>query len=304
MPFDFSIKKCFNKVGGGVMLEKKYIDLHCHSCYSDGTLTPEQLVLLGIEQGLSALALTDHDTIDGLADFHSAGKQYGLETISGIEYGTLYLHGKKRTEIHIVGLDFDENSPAILEQMKFLLQAREDRNKKMADKISSLGFPITLEEVEHNAGGDIITRAHFANVMVEKGYLSSRAEVFQKYLSPGLPAYVEREFLTPEECIHSIKAAGGVAILAHPTLYNLDFGEIKVLCRMLKKLGLDGIEGQYSTYVGNQAKKIRKIATSIDLALSGGSDFHGQNKPDIQLGCGKGNLKIPYSYLEELRRRK
>ncbi len=286
------------------MIHEKYVDLHSHSCFSDGTLTPEELVVLGIRQGLSALALTDHDTIDGLPSFHAAGKKYGIETISGIEYGTLYLHGKKRTEIHIVGLDFDENSPAVLEQMSFLHHARDNRNQQMVDKISALGFPISMEEVIKNAGGNIITRAHFANVMLEKSYIQSKAEAFQKYISPGLPAYVEREFLTPEQCIDSIKAAGGIAILAHPTLYSLDYGQIKILCRMLKKIGLDGIEGQYSTYVGNQAKKIRKIAFSTGLSLSGGSDFHGKNKPDIQLGCGKGNLKIPYSYLEILRNRK
>lgn len=286
------------------MLTEKYIDLHCHSTFSDGTFTPEELVLLAKKQNLCALALTDHDTIDGLTYFHEAGQKHNLKTISGIEFGALYEYHSKHTEIHIVGLNFDETSPILLNKMDFLHNSREKRNVEMVTKLCNLGFPMTLEEVTQNAGGDIITRAHFANILLQKSYIQTKNEAFQKYLSPGLPAYVEREFLTPSQCIETIHSAGGVAILAHPTLYSMDFGQIKDLCRTLKSQGLDGVEVQYSTYTTRQAKILRKIARELDLAFSGGSDFHGKNKPNIQLGIGKGNLKIPYSYFKELQNRK
>lgn len=276
------------------------IDLHTHSTCSDGTYTPTELVELAKKIGLSALALTDHDTIDGLEEFQTAGKACGIETISGIEFAALW-ERYHRPEIHIVGLGFDPNHPLFGERMKDIRQSRHIRNLKMCEKLSSIGLHITLEEVAANAGGEIITRAHFANVLLQKGYIKKKEDAFSRYISTGLPGYVEREFLSPELCIRTIKEAGGAAILAHPPLYGLEPEQLKELCRELIPYGLDGIECQYSTYSPAETKAITALAEEMGLLPSGGSDFHGKNKPTIHLGSGKGNLAIPYAFWQGLR---
>ena len=278
------------------------IDLHTHSTCSDGTYTPTELVELAKKIGLSALALTDHDTIDGLEEFQAAGKQNGIETIPGIEFAALW-EQHHRPEIHIVGLGFDPSHPLLQERMKDIRQSRDIRNLKMCEKLSSIGLHITLEEVAANAGGEIITRAHFANVLLQKGYIKKKEDAFSRYISTGLPGYVEREFLSPELCIRTIKEAGGAAVLAHPTLYGLEPEQLEELCRELIPYGLDGIECQYSTYSPAETKAITALAERMGLLPSGGSDFHGKNKPNIHLGSGKSNLAIPYGFWEGLRRR-
>lgn len=180
----------------------KTIDLHTHSYCSDGTFSPEGLVILAKKQGLSAIALTDHDTIDGLELFLEAGEKHGMETICGIEFAALY-EGFHRPEIHIVGLGFDRHDPMLLEKLEEIRQSRDDRNERMAKQLTAIGLPVSLEEVAQNAGGEIITRAHFANVLLEKKLIKDRKEAFSKYLSPGCPGYVERQFLTPKGCIES-----------------------------------------------------------------------------------------------------
>ncbi len=278
------------------------IDLHTHSTCSDGTYTPEELVGLAKKQGLAALALTDHDTIDGLQRFQEAGSLYGIETIPGIEFAALW-EKFHRPEIHIVGLGFDPAAPVLQDRMKEIQKSRTLRNRKMAEKLSAIGLPISLEEVAQNAGGKIITRAHFANVLLQKKVIQTRAEAFSRYLSPGLPGYVEREFLSPQRCIHTIKEAGGAAVLAHPTLYGLSAEQLETLCLEFISYGLDGIECQYSTYTPAQTNMITKLAEKHNLLPSGGSDFHGANKPAIQLGRGKSNLAIPYRLWEDLKQR-
>ena len=278
------------------------IDLHAHSTASDGTYTPAEVAKLAKTIGLAAIALTDHDTIDGLEEFQKAGAALGIETITGIEFATLW--GKHhRPEIHIVGLGFDPNHPVLSERMKDIKESRDIRNRKMCEKLSSIGLHITLDEVATNAGGEIITRAHFANVLLQKGYIAKKEDAFSRYISTGLPGYVEREFLTPELCIQTIKEAGGAAILAHPTLYGLNMEQLEELCGELIPCGLDGIECQYSTYSPAETKAITALAEKMHLLPSGGSDFHGKNKPNIHLGSGKSNLAIPYSFWEELKKR-
>ena len=277
----------------------RYVDLHTHSHYSDGTYSPEGLVILAKKTGLRAIALTDHDTTDGLALFHSAGKEHGIETISGIELACRYEY-YHRPELHIVGLGFSSDSTILLEYMAQIQQDRSIRNKAMAARLTALGLPLTLEELEKSAGGEIITRAHFANILLQKGYVHTRSEAFEHYLSDGKPGFLPRTLPSPKDCIELIHHAGGAAILAHPTLYNLSADQIDDTCGKLKTLGLDGIECHYPAYTSNQRKFISKIARKHDLLPSGGSDFHGENKPDIQLGVGKGNLTVPYSLWENI----
>lgn len=277
------------------------IDLHIHSYYSDGTFSPEALVIQAKKRNLLALALTDHDTIDGLSLFHEAGQKYQLETISGIEFAAQYNRFRNQ-EIHIVGLGFSLDSKEFVEQMKQITDAREARNEKMLFALQRLGFAISYDDIKKNAGGNIITRAHFANVLVNKHIVKSTTEAFQKYLGTGKPAFVERDTLSPELCIQTIQKAGGVAVLAHPTLYQMDYAQIEILCEELKSYGLNGIETQYSSYSTEQSKKITQIADKFCLLYSGGSDFHGKNRPNVQIGVGKNNLNIPYAFWEELKR--
>ncbi|MBR6541875.1 MAG: PHP domain-containing protein, partial [Anaerotignum sp.] len=267
------------------------VDLHVHSTASDGTYTPEEVAKLAKTIGLSAIALTDHDTIDGLDAFQKTGNTLGIETITGIEFAALW-EKHHRPEIHIVGLGFDPDHPALLERMKDIQNSRDVRNQKMCEKLSSIGLHITLDEVAANAGGEIITRAHFANVLLKKGYIAKKEDAFSRYISTGLPGYVEREFLSPELCIRTIKEAGGAAVLAHPTLYGLNMNQLEELCEELIPYGLDGIECQYSTYSSAETKTITALAEKMNLLPSGGSDFHGKNKPNIHLGSGNSNLAI------------
>ena len=278
------------------------IDLHTHSTASDGTYSPEELARLAKTIGLSAIALTDHDTIDGLEAFRNTGRELGIETIDGIEFAALW-EKHHRPEIHIVGLGFDPHHPLLQERMKDIQISRDVRNQKMCEKLSSIGLRITLDEVAANAGGEIITRAHFANVLLKKGYIAKKEDAFSRYISTGLPGYVERDFLSPELCIRTIKEAGGVAVLAHPTLYGINMEQLEELCEELISYGLDGIECQYSTYSSAETKVITALAEKMGLLPSGGSDFHGKNKPNIHLGSGKSNLSIPYGFWEELKKR-
>ena len=270
------------------------IDLHTHSYCSDGTFSPEGLILLAKKQGLSAVALTDHDTVDGLGQFIAAGEAHGIEAIPGIELAAQWTRFHQ-PELHIVGLGINPKSTVWAEQMALVVRNRELRNEKMVAKLATIGLPITLEELAQSAGGDIITRAHFAAVLLKKGYIRTRDEAFSKYLTQGHPAYVPKVLPSPAECIRMIHAAGGISILAHPTLYGLAQDQLDLLCEELVPLGLNGIECFYSTFTPSQRKNMMKLAKKHHLLPSGGSDFHGENKPNIQLGQGKGNLALPYA---------
>ena len=281
-------------------MTQKIIDLHCHSYYSDGTFSPEGLVIEAKKRGLYALALTDHDTIDGLELFQQAGQKYDLETITGIEFAVQYNRFQPQ-EIHIVGLGFSPSSEYFKKQIKEITDAREMRNEKMISALNKLGFAICYDDIKQNAGGNIITRAHFANVLVHKKIVKTTKEAFEKYLSVNKPAYVERQTLTPENCIETIQKSGGVAVLAHPTLYHMNDMQIEFLAEELKSYGLNAMETAYHSYTSQQQKKLMKLADKLCLLYSGGSDFHGANRENVQLGTLKNNFKIPYDYWEALK---
>ncbi|WP_317855385.1 PHP domain-containing protein [Chakrabartyella piscis] len=281
-------------------MTKQFVDLHTHSYRSDGTVSPEALVVLAKRIGLSAIALTDHDTIDGLAEFMEAGKKHDIETIAGIEMACTY-EKFHQPEIHIVGLGFDPDSPHLTGYLAALREERKKRNLLMLAKLCDLGFDCTLEELHQTAGGRVVTRAHFGTLLFQKGYVKDRNEAFQKYIGNGCPAFLPRNLPTPKDVIAEIHNAGGVAILAHPTLYKLDFGQLDALCKEFVSYGLDGIECYYSTYTPNQRKAVLKLAKKHKLLPSGGSDFHGENKPDIQLGIGMGHLEVEYGCWQNLK---
>ena len=197
---------------------EKLTDLHTHSTASDGTFSPSDVAELAKDAGLASVALTDHDTTDGLDEFMEAGRSLGIETIPGIELAA----GYKNTELHIVGLFIDYKSSALKESMEFIVNERNERNKKMIKALSRIGMEISLQELEENAGGNIITRAHYANVMVNRGYVKNKEEAFDRYISSGRPGYVKRETLTPKSCIEVIRNSGGIPVLAHATHYGYE----------------------------------------------------------------------------------
>ena len=266
------------------------IDLHVHSSASDGTLSPSELVLEAKKQGLLAFALTDHDTIDGIAEARTAAKEAGIELIPGVELSTEY----KEKEIHMVGLFLDETNPRLLEHLTRFRDNRKNRNLKMYELLQQEGFDITKEALQEMFPDAVLTRAHVARFLLDKGYIKSISEAFEKYIGDGCRCNVPREKISPQEAIELIHHAGGKAILAHPILYHMSDQRLRELITDCVSCGLEGIEALYSTYQPGDERYIRRLADEYNLKLSGGSDFHGSNKPQIHLGSGMGDLAVPY----------
>lgn len=276
-----------------------YIDLHVHSSASDGSLTPEEVVELAKREGLTSFALTDHDTVEGVERaLDHAKKIKDIEVIPGTELSCYY----NDREIHIVGLFINHKDETFLNELQKLEQAREARNEKMVQNFVDAGIPITLEELKHGNPNSVITRAHFARVLIEKGICKDKNEVFDKYLGIGCPFYLPKPKVTPEHVIRLINQAGGIAILAHPYSYKLSKTEIEDMLDDLIPAGLSGMECYYSTYDDGQMQELRNIAHAKNLLISGGSDFHGTVKPDISIGTGHGNLRIPDKLLTAIRK--
>ncbi len=280
----------------------KSVDLHVHSNKSDGTLTPSDLVDLALSKGLSAFALTDHDTTEGIDEALQAaavananGAQ--LEVIPGIEFSTEY-EGK---DIHIVGIYVDYKSEVFQNYLKDFQDSRDNRNRKMCLKLAEHGVDITYEKLRAEYPTSILTRSHYAKYMLEHGAVKSMSEAFDRYIGDRAPCFLPREKVTPSQAVSLILNCGGIPILAHPILYHMSDARLDQLVATLKEAGLIGIEAIYSTYNQAEERQIRKLATKYDLCISGGSDFHGDTKPGLELGNGYGKLFIPYDVLENLK---
>ena len=282
------------------MTEKKYIDLHVHSNASDGTYSPTELVKYAIEKELYAFALTDHDTVAGIDEAKKAAKGKVI-VLPGIEISADF----QGTDLHILGLCVDYKNEEFLKQVEKFKNLRYERNLKMIEKMNECGFPLTKEILFSRYGSDAsITRAHFARYLLDEGYVETKEEAFKKYLSKGGPCYVSRVLMTPKEAVETIIKAGGYPVLAHPLLYKFDHDRLFSVISYLKELGLVGIEAIYSLNSREDEEFLRKIAKRYDLFITGGSDFHGSNKPDIDLGRGRGNLFIPKELLDNMEREK
>lgn len=280
----------------------KYIDLHTHSSCSDGTLTPEELVDLAIEQELIAFALTDHDTVEGVGRAIAYAKGKNIDVIPGVELSCEYELGNgKSKEIHILGYHLDYEQEHLCQTLQKVANERDNRNMKMCENLNAAGFPITYKELTARFGNSILTRAHFARFLLEQGAIPSIDAAFKKILAQDGPYFVNRKYLTPQTGIDLIKEAGGIPVLAHPLLYKLSVSEIRKLIETLKGYGLRGIEAMYSRNHGTDESFVRKLADEYDLLITGGSDFHGSNKPDIELGRGTGDLRVPVMLLENLK---
>lgn len=274
----------------------KTIDLHTHTCCSDGSMTPTELVKHACEKGLSAIAVTDHDTISGIEEAIEAGKKYNIEVVPGVEFSS-----QSRSQVHVLGYYIDIKSPSLL---KVFAEQQEERiisNRKYLKVLMEHGFPITDEDVKKVAPHGGVGRAHYAKIMMEHGWVSSVKEAFDLYLGVGMPCYIEREVITPERAIEIIHNAGGLAFFAHPHQTKLPWNELHDFICHLKNHGLDGIEGYYSEYTPEMHTRFMSTAKELDLLISGGSDFHAEMKPHIQIGVGMGNLSIPYSVLENIK---
>lgn len=277
------------------------VDLHVHSNESDGTLSPKGVVELAVKSNLDAIALTDHDTIDGIneaikASGEASNNGHPIRIIPGTELSVSY----KNRDIHILGLFLNPNNQTLKDELLKARIKRDERNEKMALNLAKAGIDISISKMRELEGNVVLTRAHFAKYLTEHGYTKSIKDAFDKYLNDESPYYVKREYLTPEKGIEIIHEAGGLAILAHPLLYKYTLKEVEELVQYLCQYGLDGIEVIHSSNTGFDEGHLRRIGNKFSLLFSGGSDFHGENKPNIKLGVGYGNLKIPYAMLETL----
>ena len=274
------------------------IDLHLHSTNSDGSETPEELVRRGRQAGLKAMALTDHDNMGGVDEFLAACREQGLTGIAGVEISAAVEEG--HGTLHILGYGVDPQHPLVTESLGRVLDGRAWRNEQILEKLNGLDLELEWAEVQACAGEDVVGRAHFAQALIDRDYVSSVPEAFDKYLSKGRPAYVDRYRLYPEEGIRMIRAAGGVAVIAHPFSWELDERKLETGLRELKALGLSGIEAVYAEYGPEQTVTLLRLAKKLDLLTTGGSDYHGLAKPDIALGRGFGSLHVPDEYLPPL----
>jgi 3',5'-nucleoside bisphosphate phosphatase len=274
------------------------IDLHVHTNLSDGTLSPEELLAHAEEKGLRALAVTDHDTVAGVRRAQRAGTNRGIEVISGVEVSAQWPSGI----LHILGFFVRPEDPNLLESLDWLAKGRRDRIPKILSKLESLGVRIAEEDVEKEAVGGVPGRPHVANVLLRLGYVRSMQEAFDRYLRKGSPAYIEKVKLPPEQSVRVIRDAGGIPVLAHPySLFEHDGAKLELIVKQLLSYGLQGIEAYYSKHSVVQTHGFLRMASRLGLAVTGGSDFHGSNKPEVKLGKIPGFGTLPYSILEKLK---
>ncbi len=284
----------------------KPVDLHTHSCKSDGSYTPAQLVDYAVSKGLSAVALTDHDTIDGLDEAISharaltAAGRPSVEVVPGIEFSTEY----EKKDVHILGLYISHASPVFRQKLDEFVNSRINRNIRMCQNLQDAGIDITFEKLQARNPGAVITRAHYASYLLEDGYVKSRQDAFSQYLGDHTKYFVPREKVSPAQAVALILAAGGIPVLAHPPLYHMGQDRLDRLTASLKDAGLMGIEAFYSSYTNQDERDMRRLAGKYGLLLSGGSDFHGTNKPGLDLGTGYGKLFVPEELLEQIRQRR
>lgn len=280
------------------------IDLHTHSTASDGSCTPSEIIALAAEAQLAAVALTDHDTTAGIEEFLESASQFPcLEAIPGVELSTRY--GAR--ELHIVGLFIDRKAPLLEAFLANERARRAKRNRDMKIKLALLGYPLDDDEPAFAAAGGMganLGRPHFAQALMEKYHFPDLRTVFDKLLGNNKPAYIPRENASPREAIAAIHASGGLAVWAHPIYRDRnERAYVRRVARKLSALGLDAMEGYYSLFGPPETQLVTEVAAQFNLLISGGSDFHGERSPNINLGCGAGKLCVPASLLPPLKNR-
>ena len=275
-----------------------YVDLHLHTTASDGVLSPSGVVRYAKAKGLQAIAITDHDTIEGCEEGLSEGERIGFEVIPGIEISAEYSPGS----MHILGFFLDIHHPLLNERLEYLQKARAERNPKMVARLNQLGIEVTYEEVLKASGGGQVGRPHFANVLLEKKVVRSFQEAFDRFLKKGAPAYVDKFRFTSKEALHFINEAGGVAVLAHPNTLGVNgYSELEKLIVRLADEGLKGIEVYYPEHSAVEVAQYKTLADRYSLVSTGGTDYHGIEKNELDIGVGRGEMKLPYSIVEKIK---
>ena len=273
----------------------KLIDLHIHTSASDGTDSPALVVQKAAELGLAAVAITDHDTVSGCAEAAAVGQELGVEAVSGVELSSRY----GRT-IHILGYFVRTNSPVLTRTLDGIVAERDYRNRKMAALMAADGIRIDYEEMMQRFG-PVIGRSNFGQVLVEQGLAESVQDAFDRFIEKGQRYYLPRKMLSIERSVEVIREAGGVPVLAHPFQYRLEESALRQLIEHCMNHGLLGLECRYSLYDEQQSLYLLSLAREYGLVPTGGSDYHGSNKPHIALGSGTGQLSVPVSWLDSLR---
>lgn len=264
------------------------IDLHMHSYFSDGTMSPEELVVEGHDAGLEAMALTDHDNVAGIPRFLEAANKTGMRAISGCEVSA----DVEKGALHVLGYGVRHDDPTFQARLNWILAGREERNKEILSKLARAGIPITMEEVKAFAGSEVIGRPHFAAALIARGYARNKRDAFSRYLARGRVAHAERRRLPAEDAVAFIREAGGVASIAHPFSLELDYDDLFDFCAYLKDFGLMGLESYYPEHTPSMTREYVAIADELGLIPTGGSDFHGAATPDLKLGRGFGRLNV------------
>ncbi len=277
------------------------IDLHAHTDASDGSLSPTQLVELAQQRGLSAVGITDHDTIYGWDEVFAAGEKCGVEIVPGVELSTSYEGGRFHLLAYYVAPDSE-----LIRVLETIQSARRDRNGEIFGNLRELGLPLEEAEVRAFAGENgQIGRPHFAQAMIARGYVLSTQEAFDRYLADGQPAYATKAVLSPQDAIRLIKDAGGVSVWAHPPLNrSFTLPQLEEKIADWARWGLDGIETFYSRYNAEESAWAEAARQKFGLLESGGSDFHGISKPDIELGSAQNGQKVPHRVLDAMKRRR
>jgi predicted metal-dependent phosphoesterase TrpH len=274
-----------------------YIDLHLHTTASDGVRSPSEIVNYAKSKGLHAIAITDHDTIEGLAEAVAEGHRIGFEVIPGIEISAEHSPGS----MHLLGYFLDIHHPLLNERLAYLQKARAERNPKIVENLNRLGVKISYDEVIRASGGGQVGRPHFAQVLLEKGYVRSFQEAFDRFLKKGASAYVDKVRFTSAEAIHFIREAGGVAVVAHPNTLGVNGSKaFEVLLLQLIREGLEGIEVHYPEHSPLETAQYKFLAEKHGLVITGGTDYHGIEGTELDIGVGRGDLKLPYSIIENL----
>ena len=275
-----------------------FIDLHIHTTASDGSFTPEQVVNMALETGLYAIAITDHDTIDGVAPAMEAAEGKPLRIISGVEISSTY-NGR---DVHILGYNIDIENSFLIKNLNAVRNMREDRNAQMCALLQEHGMDITMEELYSRSTSRTLTRGSMGHLMIEKGYVKDMNEAFAKYLSKNaeIPCYVPRFKMTVEDAYKLINYAGGVCVVAHPVRYKMSDEQYYEMFRAFKRIGLKCIEAIHSDNKTGDEEKFTQMARDCNLKITGGSDFHGASKPAISIGTGRGNIRVPKALLKNI----
>lgn len=273
----------------------RFIDMHLHTTASDGSCTPSEVCQLAIDKGLAAIAITDHDTVDGVAEAISYVDDR-ITVVPGIEMSAVY-HG---VEIHILGFYMDYTNHELISSLASIKQGRYNRNEEMCARFRADGIDITMEKLQHGNPNTVVTRAHFARVLIAQGICKDMNQAFKKYLGKKCKYYIPTPDMPAADAIKLIKTYGKAAFIAHPLLYGFGYRQIEEMIEELKPYGLTGLEVYHSSNNTYESGKLREIARTHGLLISGGSDFHGAAKPDISVGSGRGGLRVTEAVFHDI----